>query len=418
MIAKNSSQSATSLPGYHPATPVAITQPLPGWWMSVALAVFFLLIIVLPNSIRPIKLLMFPGLAAYCFYRLGKIDSELLIVWGFMAVTTITYLVYPPQPKLTPALFVQISFVYMAAPLFWILICDFIVRNYDFETIRDFLFWCVVISFFSVLLYYYLFMNYGAEAVSIFIATDSANAKFDRTEGVYKATMHVFGSLIFLGPAFLASETLGLVKKIIIVILLLIVAFISGRDALIACMALGGLIYAFFRYLDIAKQKMSLTAIVILLVVIGACFTETGQGATEKITTKLQEFGGEERRLQYNALVQGIQRDWMTGAGHTASTSYVRDPERPWRYELLPLALIYRVGIVGFLCYLYPVIATFWRMFGLVRTGQETQVDIFMATGMLATVISTATNPYLSSFEFQWCLFFPYCYFRYRRASD
>jgi hypothetical protein len=56
-------------------------------------------------------------------------------------------------------------------------------------------------------------------------------------------------------------------------------------------------------------------------------------------------------------------------------------------------------------------------MVGLVRAGCENQVDIFFFTGLVATMLATSTNPYLESFEFQWCLFLPFCYFHHRKIN-
>ena len=112
--------------------------------------------------------------------------------------------------------------------------------------------------------------------------------------------------------------------------------------------------------------------------------------------------------------MEGIHQNWLLGSGHTAHVDYIRDVERPWRYEILPLALVYRVGMIGFLIYMYPMISSFWRMAELVRKGRQNQMDVFFIVGLLATMLATITNPYLASFEFQWCLFLPYCYFRLR----
>ncbi len=136
------------------------------------------------------------------------------------------------------------------------------------------------------------------------------------------------------------------------------------------------------------NQKLSLTAIAIFLLIVGIFASEIGQSAMHTVLEKIDSFGGPARRLQFAGLIQGIHDDWMLGGGHTAHVDYVRDPVRPWRYELLPLALIYRVGLIGFLIYMYPVMSSFWRMGHLVRvTGRQNQVDIFFVVGLLATML-------------------------------
>jgi drug/metabolite transporter superfamily protein YnfA len=393
------------------------TYDRPGLLSTLTLAFFFALVIVLPNSVRPIKAALFPLLAMFCYWKTRRIDTELLIVWGLIAFVSIFYLVYPPQPKLTTGVFAQFGLVYVASPLFWILICDYVVRTYSFETISNFLFWCTVAALGSVILFFYLFLNYGAESVSLFMATEHANVKYETDKANFKATMHVFGSLIFIGSAFIASDTLGFFKKAGIVVVLVTIALVSGRDALTFCLIMGAGIFVFFRYLDFAKQKLSVTAILISAIIASAVFTEVGNLAISNLVEKVQNFGGSERKAQFTALMRGIQETWLLGAGHTASVSVVRHVDKPWRYELLPLALTFRVGLIGVLIYAYPFLSSVWRMVGLVRAGCENQVDIFFFTGLVATMLATSTNPYLESFEFQWCLFLPFCYFHHRKIN-
>lgn len=385
--------------------------------MNALLLVMFSLFLILPNSlpIRPAKAVLFMGMAAFCLYKMRRIETEILIAWILIAATTMFYLVYPPQPKMTTMLFLEVGFAFMAAPLFWFLICDYVVRNYSFDVVKEFVFWIVVASFFSVLLFFYLFLNYGEDAVALFIATERANVKFKENE--IKSTMHIFGCLIFIGPAIVASESMDFIKKSIAIILLVAMTLMSGRTALMLVMGLGGAIYIAFRYFDIAKQRISFSAIFVVLAFCGLFFTDVGMTTFDTVVEKVAEFGGDERQDQYDALMKAIKSNLLIGSGHTAHVSYIRDAQRPWRYELLHLALLLRVGLIGMLFYLYPVFATLWRIFKLARFGQLSQVDIFFGTGFLMTLLATMTNPYMASFEYQWCLILPFCYFRYRKVA-
>jgi hypothetical protein len=385
-----------------------------GMLFSIVLVAFLFLIVVLPNSLRPIKLALFPAIALYCLTQLKRIDAELMIAWVLIAITSLIYLIYPPQPDLTPILFAEIGFVFVASPLFWILICEYIVRHYPFEIMKRFFFWSTFAALATIVLFYYLFLNYGPDAVSVFIVSDRANVELDFASASFGATMHVFGSLIFIGPAFIASETLGFWRKSILFLVLVVAALLSGRDAFLLCLAIGVAIYLSLRIMDVARQKLSLMAIAVLLGIIGLFFTPFGMTALGAVIEKIQTFGGPERKLQFDALMAGVNDDWLLGAGHTGHVDYIRDPEKPWRYEILPLATLYRVGLIGFLIYCYPVLSSFWRFGQLVVAGRQDQVDLFFFVGLLATMVATTTNPYLASFEFQWCLFLPYCYFRYR----
>ena len=158
--------------------------------------------------------------------------------------------------------------------------------------------------------------------------------------------MHVFGSLIFLGPAFLASDTVGRTRKFLLAFGLVAVTFASGRDALLICVALGLAAFLAFRFLDALKGRAAFGAIA-LVVMVGAmaCFTEIGSQALDSAFEKISGEGGTVRQEQRSALLAGISESWGLGAGHTAQVNYVRSVDKPWKYELLHLATLYHVGI-------------------------------------------------------------------------
>lgn len=128
--------------------------------------------------------------------------------------------------------------------------------------------------------------------------------------------------------------------------------------------------------------------------------------------------GGQERILQANALIQGICSNLFLGSGHGVGVGVIRNSEFPWRYELLYLATLYRVGLIGFIVYSLP---SLFVIRGYLKVSKNKShswlrlVDRYMFVGFIATIIISATNPYLESFEFQWMFWCPVVYFILRQ---
>jgi hypothetical protein len=121
--------------------------------------------------------------------------------------------------------------------------------------------------------------------------------------------------------------------------------------------------------------------------------------------------GGEARSVQASALWTGIIEAHGVGAGHGVGVPYVRSDQYPWRYELVWVATIFRVGLVGAIVYFLPFA---FYIAAAVRSGLHrslTMEDRFLLGGFLCAFVASGTNPYIESFAFQWMYILPIVWF-------
>jgi len=128
------------------------------------------------------------------------------------------------------------------------------------------------------------------------------------------------------------------------------------------------------------------------------------------ISDTAEDIGALDRFEQLNALIRGWMAHPLIGVGLGASAEAygsVRS-ELPWAYELSYLALLYQVGIVGFIIFASGVI-WIYRM-GIKIINRDSLLGISMLpilVGMSTLLIANATNPYLVRFDGLWAIFLP-----------
>ena len=127
--------------------------------------------------------------------------------------------------------------------------------------------------------------------------------------------------------------------------------------------------------------------------------------------------GGSERTNQANALFDGIISSFGIGAGHGIGVNYIRSEMYPWRYEIVLLATIYRVGFAGALVYAWPFIRYGWGVFETWKHKRLTNFDVFLFAGCASAFIAAATNPYIETYTFHWMYVLPMTIFLVRHPG-
>ena len=127
--------------------------------------------------------------------------------------------------------------------------------------------------------------------------------------------------------------------------------------------------------------------------------------------------GGSERTNQANALFDGIISSFGIGAGHGIGVNYIRSEMYPWRYEIVLLATIYRVGFAGALVYAWPFIRYGWGVFETWKHKRLTNFDVFLFAGCASAFIAAATNPYIEAYTFHWMYVLPVTIFLVRHPG-
>ncbi len=119
------------------------------------------------------------------------------------------------------------------------------------------------------------------------------------------------------------------------------------------------------------------------------------------------------RRDQFFALWDGFLQNPFFGAGHGASVDYVRS-DKAWVYELSYVALLFQVGVFGFMAYLSGIFWIYWMGIRLIRKGGKfSNYMVPTLVGMTCFLIANATNQYLAKFDSMWVVFLPVALINY-----
>ena len=381
--------------------------------------VLLLLTVVVPNSL-PVPtaavmslafLLAVPGMR----FTLGF--KNLLALYAGSAMVTVIYLVVGGMHGAPFIGLVQVAAVYIVTPFLWIIIADGLRRAIGVERIID---WFIVLSLLcalSVALFFYLYLTRGAAAVEFFFQ----GANLNLNEGFAGATMHVYGSMIFLCGGFFSSPELikRRTLRFALLAMLLIAAITSGRSALILSIPMGACLGwmlasrttehrgkpAIVRFMQYGVP--SLVALIVTLYVLEA-YTQVRVSAVLNIVfNKLASGGGTERTEMSRSLYAAILDNGGLGSGQGVGVNYVSDPIHPWRYEVVWIASIFRVGLLGAFIYVLPFLI---YVLGVARLAIDRRLPAhhkFLFSGFVCAFLATNTNPYVEAFSLQWMYVFP-----------
>jgi len=308
--------------------------------------------LIFPNSLKMLSVASL-ALGFMCAASRVKFNAEIKFTIGFWAASTIVSIIYiligivngAPTEAIT-----QVVLIYIIFPLVWIFVIAYLLRIATLHSIVSGLITVAFIACLSVFYFYYSFLNYGPDSVLFFIEKPNVDITSSRSVA---ATMYVFGSLIFLIGGYVASFSLleGNRKNHLLLLLLVFVALISGRGALILSVGIG----LFISVLATLAHKKKIffrntlsVAIGTTLVLITLDYFDLGFGELVKpLIEKIFTLGGEGRSQQFVGLIDGISDNYGLGSGHGIGVDYKVNDNYPWRYEMVWLATIYRVGIIG-----------------------------------------------------------------------
>lgn len=306
----------------------------------------------------------------------------------------------------------QVFFIYIISPFLWILALGQLTLSTRDDQILFWILTYTALALISIASFYYLFLTFGPESVKFFISTPNVNLE----DGYAGATMFVYGSLIFICSGFFATPQLikNIALRYAILAALTISAFTSGRSALILSIFVGIFMgrILFMRFKNgIPKDILPLIAFGFLAIPLFTVYVQYSDINLALIFrnffSEISSGGGSERHDQFVALLNGIIQNRGLGSGHGVGVSYLRSQEFPWRYELVWVATVFRVGLLGSFIYALPIIYFGWLTFKKILEKRHTDTDLFFLSGFIAALIASNTNPYIESFAFQWMLILP-----------
>jgi hypothetical protein len=387
-------------------------------FLGVAFALL-LLTVVVPNSL-PVPtaaamgltfLLALPGL------RIGPGFRTLLALYACTVIVTLVYMVVGGMHNAPQVAEIQVAAIYILSPLLWTIIADGLLRQLGTDRLID---WFALLSLLcavSVALFFYLYLRHGAAAVSFFF--EGANVNLN--EGFSGATMHVYGSLIFLCGGFFGSPELikNRLMRLALLAMLLVCALTSGRTALILAVPLGWFLGLLLSSRTTGRRQRSpifrivryglptIIAVITALVLLQAYTQISLSTVLDAVSTKLASGGGSARVQMTRSLFAGILANDGLGSGHGVGVDFISDTVHPWRYELVWLATLYRVGIFGTLIYALPFLLYIAAVIRLAYDRRLPPRHKFMFCGFVCAFLGTNTNPYIEAFVFQWMYVIP-----------
>lgn len=370
--------------------------------------------IVLPNSIQLLSAASIVVCAMYSLLLISPqdISRKYLFFIYLSSIATILYLLIGVLKSAPNEAIKQVLIIYIVSPILWFIVLTATIKYISRESLIKYLLivtWCCC---FSVLVFFYLFENYGPESVSLF----KENANINTREGFSGANMHVYGSLIFLTGAFFSTPEAIKNKLILILTLsfLTLAAITSGRTALILSVIIGILVYLIIPMKSFTSLKKKIRDVSVILVVFSIVFyvAIVIRGInisyiTELMLDKIYSGGGSERAYQSELLLESFFNNYTLGVGHGIGVEYIRSYSFPWRYETVWYATLHRVGILGTLVYLLPFIWYILSFFNKIKNNTLNPFDKFMFGGFICSLIASNTNPYLEGFSFQWMYILP-----------
>lgn len=128
------------------------------------------------------------------------------------------------------------------------------------------------------------------------------------------------------------------------------------------------------------------------------------EGFTDRVLSAFTTDPDAPRPLQHAALMAGFSDSYPWGSGFGGVTSVIRSDERPWTFELTYSRLLFNAGLLGFAALMVFFSAYLFLALRKIRHSSHASVHISMLTGFLSVLIASASNPYLTSFDFLFSL--------------
>lgn len=383
-------------------------------FVSIAMAA------VVPHSFQAVEAATFFLTTLFCVILIRRdpwLDRVMITFFLGTAVTAI-YIWVGYTHGAPRAASNQTLFVYIVSPLMWIVMSTALFQFVGLARVTTWLVWLTWAAVLSVAAFFYLYLTFGKGAV-VFLTSD---ANVNVTGGFAGATMLVYGSMIFLAGAIYAQPLIirNKTARMILPGLVFLAALTSGRSALILAIPIGfltgvvlrrrtrtdGVAYStrsvFLPTILLGMGSLAVLVIIDLLVdsidltvVIGRFWDELTSG------------GGSERTEQAAALWTGFLDSYGLGVGHGVGVPYIRNMLFPWRYEVMPLATLLRVGLFGFIAYSSTFLVYGQDFLARWNAHDLREEDIYMIGGFVPAALAVGTNPYIESFVFQWMYFLP-----------
>ncbi|PZX40645.1 hypothetical protein LY56_02528 [Roseinatronobacter thiooxidans] len=376
------------------------------------------LTVVVPNTLKVLMATVLVVLFLIYMIR-GRVicNGSLLLYYFAGCFVTVFYLLVGVINGAPAEAIPQIILVYVISPLLWIVVISKGLDRFGLESIVNGLLILGVFAVASQAFFVWAFMNQTFLPV---IEAMSVEPNVHYSDGYFGVSMHVFGSLIFISGGFFSSTYIisRFFLRYLFLFTLLISAFTSGRSALILVVVIGifmGILFSSRRLRDfLVRGAISLMAILLIFYIVGWIlfhfFDIDIAISINRLIFKLEYSGGDVRADYVPLLWDGFLNGALLGAGHGIGVEIVVS-QFPWRYEVVPLATLFRVGLIGSILYAIPFVMTVFYIFMTHLKSGLSKYERFLAGGLISALIAATTNPYIEGVVFQWMYILPVVYF-------
>jgi len=127
-------------------------------------------------------------------------------------------------------------------------------------------------------------------------------------------------------------------------------------------------------------------------------------GFLERVLDIFKNDPESDRQLQHSGLIEGFENQYLVGSGFGGTIDVVRSDERPWTFELTYSRLLFNAGFFGIA--LLGLFFTYYIFLTIKKIKKTKHKDIYipLMVGFFSILIASASNPYLSSFDFLFAL--------------
>lgn len=347
--------------------------------------------------------------------KMGLILEKKIIIWILVySIFNLFFLIRGTFNN--PSIFLQLLPTNVVWPLLYGIILIIPMSSYvKVDLSKTFLFSLIAIELFLL----YIYLNYIGILPNSILLNLPLGQSINYNFGYINFFVPNMTSLFFLLPFFISFL---LVKKndkknifliVMLIILGILLSLITGRRTLIALVGASPIISLLFMKISTktstSRKFIKLIPIMVVIIVVSIFFlTSVNTGLRlNNLETQLVSEGDAIRTAQFFSLIDGWKAHPILGAGLGVNAEIVRSQVVPGAYELTYVAKLFQTGIVGlslYLLQLYWIIKTLLRFSRTNKTNYELIIPLL--TGFSSLLIADSTNPYLSSFDGLWIIFY------------
>lgn len=386
------------------------------------LYLFFLLQLVVPTTFQMYRGVLLAVLVMYgsgIALKRWRIVPDILFLWLFSLLVGISAIFWGYINGAPGA--IRVSTVYFLWPIIYMLLVGLATPILVVSLNRT-LVWGVAVASGMALAVFLAALLGQAATVTDWLSFQGAGVGI--YDGYVELTLFNLATVIYGLPFLVASlfikfESGGPYRQRwtwVLLGIVLLVCLVSGRRgfwlvALVSPLIVFGLaVFAGFR---LHWGRVGSAAA--LLVAMGAVGVWTAEIDPATVAEQFgNAFSGQyqssgARFEQWSAMSGAFSESPLIGHGLGAVLKSVRRSEQmAWAYELYYGALLFKIGLLGLAIY---GLAVFWIFFAGVRlvrrVPEAAPVVLPLLAGLAAFLLITATNPYLTKFDYLWTIFLP-----------